>query len=649
MSRVSRRALRRCIPALVLVIWSARAEAEPLPPPATWVSPQPTGERLTSLSGKRRVVWAVGDAGTMLNSKDGGGTWVAVPSGTDADLRAVWAASESDVWVVGSGGTILHSVDTGAHWQRLGPGDPIEWRAVWAIGEEDVYAVGEAGRVWRSRDRGRSFQIQRPLGDTDEVFTTIWGNAADDVYLGGDRGSLLATSDRGEHWQIRWPQTPNRDSPQPRAGRGRQIRSLTGGGRGHLVAVFGGWIRTPKRSASSATVARTRDGGKTWQYDIRVQPPASQWPAYGPFMAADERTIYGAVTFDKEDSRRPQGFVVSQDGGATFERRGFFDAPTISALWRDSSGTLFAAGAGGVILTSLDEGRSWRDRSVHPFGTPDLRAIWTRDRGVWVVGRQCTALHSTDAGHTFSVLHPCAGGDDDLGSVWSSGGDDVYVAGRNVYLSVDRGRHFTVATPPAPAPAWSWKVWGSGPADVYASGCGVWRSTDRGRSWRVVYGKSADGRCPADSEVFGSGASDVFVLAGADLMHSTTSGVSWEPRTIPQGCRSVWPLDATSLFAFGSDNALFRSSDAGVTWQRASSPLGSHNSFIAMAGDGGGLFLLGTGGSSTDDRTVLVQSTDRGATWRVRMMLPVAMRDIVRVAGSDVVVVGWRGVVQRVH
>ena len=628
-------------------VFGIAARTEAAPTGIRSINPRPTGNRLTAISGSGHYRWAVGDSGTVVRSVDDGTTWSDGVSGAAADLKAVWASSERDVWAVGGEGTILQSTDGGVQWRKVGPVS-VGLNGVWGSSADDVYIVGDRGHLLHTRNGGQSFQDQRPLGDTDEAFTCVWGNGREDVYVGGDRGSLLASVDGGAHWQVRWPQTPRRmQGPMTAPAKGMIVRLLAGGGRGHLLAEVVSWVRTSKGSAASAALARTTDGGLSWQFNTRFTPPESRSGNLGPFFAVDARTIYGAGTFDVGRGRKVQGFVVSHDAGATFDRLSVFEIPTIEGLWHDARGSWIAVGAGGTILRSTDDGRSWREQSSHPLGKSDLQAIWATGSVVWIVGGHCTALRSSDAGATFTIIRPCPPGKDDaFVSVWGSGPEDVYLAGGDVVHTTDRGQHFSIVTPPVPETSPRWSVWGSDARNVYLSGCGVWRSTDGARSWRAVRSVPSDGKCQMTGDVFGAGPHDVYVQAGMDLLHSTTNGANWSLFQGPGRAYRFWQTAPAVVFAFGTDNRILRSVDQGRSWQGLSSPLDAHTVFVAMAGRKDDLFLLGSEASGTEMRSVVVRSNDGGTTWHAGPLLPWGMRAIAITPDGGELVAGWRGLVQ---
>lgn len=102
-----------------------------------WENPSPQGYSLHAVHGTAsNDVWAVGDHGTVLWY--GGEAWTLTPSGTQTDLRGVWAANRDDAWIVGDKGTLLH-------WDgsKLAPSTVTDKNIVSVTGSasNDVWAV----------------------------------------------------------------------------------------------------------------------------------------------------------------------------------------------------------------------------------------------------------------------------------------------------------------------------------------------------------------------------------------------------------------------------------------------------------------------------------------------------------------------------
>ena len=84
-----------------------------------WQNPLPQGNSLQSVTFiEQHQGWAVGTAGTILHTVDGGNTWEVQTSGTVNDLFDVCFTDLYKGWAVGQGGTILFTSDGGDTWEE---------------------------------------------------------------------------------------------------------------------------------------------------------------------------------------------------------------------------------------------------------------------------------------------------------------------------------------------------------------------------------------------------------------------------------------------------------------------------------------------------------------------------------------------------
>ena len=248
--------------------------------------------RLTDLhAGDGDHVVAVGDAGIVLSSTDGGRTFARRASGTDTGLHTVWGhgatvlaagsdgvvlrstdhgvtwtklaglthdagidlwgSSARDVYLVTTNGQQLRSTDAGDTWTDVGRSLTGVITGVWGSGPDDVYLVGWGGLLLRSSDHGATWQ-RLPTGTTEDL-SRIWGTGPDDIYAGGgasmgDDGVLLRSTDRGRTW---------REVPLPTAA---TVYAL-GGGAGH-VFVIGAGAQILRRGRAPGRRVRARRRGR---------------------------------------------------------------------------------------------------------------------------------------------------------------------------------------------------------------------------------------------------------------------------------------------------------------------------------------------------------------------------------------------------
>lgn len=99
-----------------------------------------------SFAGARRG-WAVGAAGLVLATTDGGRTWRAQASGTESNLSDVKFFDEREGWAIGADGVALHTTDGGAHWRIVRTGTPHALERLFFVGRARGWAVGFGGTV----------------------------------------------------------------------------------------------------------------------------------------------------------------------------------------------------------------------------------------------------------------------------------------------------------------------------------------------------------------------------------------------------------------------------------------------------------------------------------------------------------------------
>jgi hypothetical protein len=106
-----------------------------------------------------KVIWRLGMAGRIEQSRDAGLTWSPQTSGTTADLFLGSAPSELACWVIGNEGTILRTADGGAHW--ISVPSPISQKlnlirasdalhaTVWDMSRRNSFQTEDGGATWK--------------------------------------------------------------------------------------------------------------------------------------------------------------------------------------------------------------------------------------------------------------------------------------------------------------------------------------------------------------------------------------------------------------------------------------------------------------------------------------------------------------------
>jgi photosystem II stability/assembly factor-like uncharacterized protein len=103
------------------------------------------------------VGYAFGSSGRMLKTADFGATWAPLPRVTTKDLRSASFVSSKKGWVVGAGGLILKTVNGGGSWVRQTSHTAQALAGVDFVDGSRGWAVGGKGTIVRTVDGGKSW------------------------------------------------------------------------------------------------------------------------------------------------------------------------------------------------------------------------------------------------------------------------------------------------------------------------------------------------------------------------------------------------------------------------------------------------------------------------------------------------------------
>ena len=204
-------------------------------------SPLRRTDNFQAISAFEQTIVAVGSAGVILNSTDGGQSWQrrvidSWPSFLDVthcdDGLFAALAFEGEVW---------RSSDRGASWNRSALSTEEAPQAIQCDPTGQLWVVGSFSTISVSRDRGASWQTSSL--DEDVIFTDIQFFDANTAYITGEFGSLLKTTDAGASWDY-LPPMPDEFYPQSM----------------YFSDLNRGWI-----AGLGGVLLATTDGGMSWE------------------------------------------------------------------------------------------------------------------------------------------------------------------------------------------------------------------------------------------------------------------------------------------------------------------------------------------------------------------------------------------------
>ncbi len=329
-------------------------------------------------------------------------------SGTTNRLQAVSPVNSRVVWASGVAGTWVKTTDGGQTWQAgvVAGAENLQFRDVQGVSDNVAYLLsagtGTDSRIYKTEDGGQSWSLQFQNGDPNAFYDcfAFWtprrGLATSDSVNG--RFPALLTSD-GATWHDIGDRLP---AAQP----GEASFAASG----TCVATQGrrqAWIATG--GAAQARILATTDGGQTWAaYET---PVVQGTPTSGVFTVAFRDSRHGIL--GAGELAAPNAFADtvarSQDGGKSWQltsrppfpgavyglsyvrhhRRDRDDAEAESSVEdeeranREERRVVITGPAGAAW--SPDEGETW-------FSLPDVTNFWAvafaSEETGWLVGTQ---------------------------------------------------------------------------------------------------------------------------------------------------------------------------------------------------------------------------------------------------------------------
>lgn len=288
--------------------------------------------------------------------------WVVQPVGTTQRLQAVSIVDARTVWVSGTGGTYARTTDGGATWTvGVVPGaDTLEFRDLHAVDARTALLLsagtGHASRIYKTTDAGntwaRVFTNDEPRGffDCMGFWDARRGLAFSDAVDG--HFGLIITRDGGDTWQ----RVPAVALPPALPGEGAFAASGT-----CVVTQPGGaaWVGTGA-SGIRARVLHTPDYGQTWT--VADTPVVSNSPTSGIFSLAfqDARRGWALGGDFGKPTERSRNVARTTDGGRTWQLVGSTNlgGSVFGAAWVPGTDALVAVAPTGSDL-STDGGVTW--------------------------------------------------------------------------------------------------------------------------------------------------------------------------------------------------------------------------------------------------------------------------------------------------
>lgn len=325
---------------------------------------------------------------TQSAIKKNGPTLTPQASGTTAQLIGVHAVNQNVAWVSGVGGTFGVTTDGGATWRTgvVSGAEALQFRDVEGVSATEAYLLsignGTDSRIYHTTDGGATwdlqFQNQDPAAfyDCFAFWTPNRGFTYSDAVDG--RFPVIRTTD-GETWQDIGDNLPAAQPGEASFASSGTCTAAQGGKRG--------WIGTG--GVGDARILATTDGGDSWTaYPTPIVQGAPEG-ASGIFTI-DFRDAHRGILAGGDLIRETEvlpNVARTSDGGKTWELATPFPFGNVFGLsYVNKSGlpVVFAVARAGVAW-SPDEGDTWNE-------LPGFLNFWAvsfaNQHAGWMVGTE---------------------------------------------------------------------------------------------------------------------------------------------------------------------------------------------------------------------------------------------------------------------
>ena len=527
-------------------------------------------------------------AATCIRAESG--SWISTgPFGGNAEVIVASATDPQILFAGTKNANLFLSRNAGDNWEQLSfPRQYASMLHTLVIDPQNaaiVYAaIADEPRpgLYRSSDFGHTWKAIAALG-SDEVYSLAFWNRDPKTMVAGLRQSVKISRDGGETWKT--ISAPDNRDMQPAVSVAFDPQNAD--------VIYAGTPRLPWK---------TTDGGNTWNLIAEGMSTDSDIITVRVDSTKPSRVFIGACSGFWHSNN--SGEVWSKMSGIPFTSRrtyAFVQSP-------EHPDTIFAGTSRGLYRT-LDGGNNWREIASH-----EIKSLAIADGALYIATADSGLFKSTDNGATLKPvnagftsrnfsrvaqaeehLYTGTGFEMDAGAVFASsdgglhwsritdpsqfGSENVLAITRSnsgnliaatssaILRSTDLGKTWTRIKA---SPSRVTTLTTSDRAILAGAESGLYRSADEGLTWHFIPASEGGVKEPVHTLLRSD--SIVAVLPHSILV-SQDEGVTWSPRHLPFFTEVYDVAAAGDVLIAGTSRGVFRSEDAGQTWEAARSGL----------------------------------------------------------------------------
>ncbi len=256
------------------------------------------------------------------------------------DLFSASFPNEKEGWVSGRWGCILHTVDGGKTWSRLNSGTDLTLSSIFFVDSNNGWTVGEEGVILHTADGGKAWEKQKspvPLFHMRVFFLSSLKG-----WIVSEQTHILYTEDGGKTWAV---QFKDQDAIFKSISFCDALNGWAAGEYGYIYHTVNGGKTWEKQAGSFGISETTGDlEGGNFLFDVAAVDPQTAWAVGVDGYVV--KTVNGGKTWQEVSTGAPKAQLFS--------------------IGYDSKAGMMVIGGSGVLLASLDKGKTWKPAESDP-------------------------------------------------------------------------------------------------------------------------------------------------------------------------------------------------------------------------------------------------------------------------------------------
>jgi len=471
------------------------------------------------------TIFAAGEEGTIIRTKDKGINWDVLSSGTSQKINSLYFIDTNTGYALGDSGIILNTYNGGDSWNKSQNTKIGNIRSCWFINENKGFICDSNGKLYLTEDGGVTWILK--YHERPEYFNKLF--FIDDTTGWAAGTIIIKTTDGGMNWG------------KIETGFNVEFNDI------YFLNGNEGWAGGEK-----GAIIHTADCGNNWKL----------------MDYATESTLYGVYFYNKEKGcvATEEELAYTINGGEEWKINAKMNKGRKSMHFCDGYG--FVVNEIGEIFQSsvykkYISWNSYSGKNVYEY----LAVDFVDENHGWIVGNANCLLKTTNGGNTWKEIQINFSSSEPIGDVEFKDLNNGWILDthrKKILHATDGGESWETQVVD-PATNWSFsKIFIKDNGEIWITGQGLNKSTDDGKTWKNY---DIDGLWFTD--ILFTNNTLGFAAALYSTYHTADGGDTWE--IIPDiGGSNIDGIqfvdDSTGWVMINNGKTLFYTKDGGKTW-----------------------------------------------------------------------------------